>query len=134
MKLIKARIQNFRSVEDSTEFDINDLTCLVGKNEAGKTAILQAIEAQRPYSKATAVYDITKEYPRRFVTQFEQRHPNEDAVVCATTWSLSSKDKDVLVLEFGNDSLMGEFVTITSGYEFEGTRWSSYTFGSYPSF
>jgi len=36
--LIKVRVQNYRSVEDSGEFEISDLTCLVGKNEAGKTA------------------------------------------------------------------------------------------------
>ena len=36
MKLIKASVKNFRSVEDSNEFDVGDLTCLVGKNEAGK--------------------------------------------------------------------------------------------------
>lgn len=30
MKLIKVRVQNYRSVEDSGEFEIGDLTCLVG--------------------------------------------------------------------------------------------------------
>lgn len=34
MKLIKIQAINFRSVEDSGEFQIGDLTCLVGKNEA----------------------------------------------------------------------------------------------------
>jgi AAA15 family ATPase/GTPase len=41
MKLIKVRVQNYRSVEDSGEFEIGDLTCLVGKNEAGKTALAE---------------------------------------------------------------------------------------------
>ncbi len=124
MKLKKARVQNFRSIEDTTEFDINDLTCLVGKNEAGKTAVLQAIEAQRPYSKASASYDVTKEYPRRFVTQFDQRHPDEEAIVCTTTWELTLKDKLSLSVEFGNGYLTGDTVTITSGYGFEGSRWA----------
>ena len=43
MKLTKVRVQNYRSVEDSGEFEIGDLTCLVGKNEAGKTALLSAM-------------------------------------------------------------------------------------------
>lgn len=47
MKLTKIRIQNYRSVEDSGEFEIGDLTCLVGKNEAGKTALLNAIRCLR---------------------------------------------------------------------------------------
>ena len=43
MKLIKARIQNYRSIKDTGEFDIEELkTIMVGPNEAGKTVILQA--------------------------------------------------------------------------------------------
>ena len=34
MQLKKIRIQNFQSVIDSNEFEIGDVTCLVGKNEA----------------------------------------------------------------------------------------------------
>lgn len=48
MKLINAQITNFRSIEDSNEFEIDDLTCFVGKNEAGKTAILQALYGIKP--------------------------------------------------------------------------------------
>ena len=43
MRLTKVRITNYRSVEDSGEVEIGDVTCLVGKNEAGKTAFLQAL-------------------------------------------------------------------------------------------
>ena len=39
MKLTKVRITEItRAFIDSNEFDIGDVTCLVGKNEAGKTA------------------------------------------------------------------------------------------------
>ncbi len=48
MKLPKVRVQNERSVEDSGEFEIGDLTCLVGKNEAGKTALLSAMRGLKP--------------------------------------------------------------------------------------
>ena len=37
MKLVKARVENYRSAEDTEEFELNQMTCLVGKNEAGKT-------------------------------------------------------------------------------------------------
>ena len=63
MKLIKARVQNYRSVEDSEEFEIGDLTCLVGKNEAGKTAILQALQHINP-PDSTAKLDALRDYPR----------------------------------------------------------------------
>ena len=48
MKLTRVRVQDYRSVEDSEEFEIGDLTCLVGKNEAGKTALLNAMRGLRP--------------------------------------------------------------------------------------
>ena len=47
MKLTKARVKNFKSIQDSTEFDIDDrITCLVGKNQAGKTALLEALNSR----------------------------------------------------------------------------------------
>ena len=42
MKLTKARIQMYRSIHDTGEFEVeNGKTILVGPNEAGKTVILQ---------------------------------------------------------------------------------------------
>lgn len=47
MKLIKARVQNYRSVEDSEEFEIGDLTCLVGKGRL-KTGSVLDFTLRRP--------------------------------------------------------------------------------------
>ena len=35
MQLKRVQITNFQSIHDSNEFDVGDVTCLVGKNEAG---------------------------------------------------------------------------------------------------
>ena len=43
MRLVEAHVTNFQSVGDSTPFKVGDVTCLVGKNEAGKTALLKAL-------------------------------------------------------------------------------------------
>lgn len=40
MKLIKYKVTNFRSVEDSGWIDVSDVTALIGENEAGKTNLL----------------------------------------------------------------------------------------------
>ena len=47
MKLTKAHVTNFRCILDSNEVEIGETTCLVGKNEAGKTAFLKALEGLR---------------------------------------------------------------------------------------
>lgn len=92
MKLVKARVQNYRSVEDSGEFDIGDMTCLVGKNEAGKTAILSALRALRPSKSQEFEIDETIDYPRRFSTRFDDRHPSGEAEVIRTWWKLDAAD------------------------------------------
>ena len=47
MKLLTAHVSNFRSAEDSEEFEVGPVTCLVGKNESGKSAILLALAASQ---------------------------------------------------------------------------------------
>lgn len=64
MKIIKARVQNYRSIIDSEEFNIdNDKTILVGPNEAGKTALLQAIQHLNP-PKENKPLNPLRDYPR----------------------------------------------------------------------
>lgn len=46
MRLRKAHIQNYRSIVDSGEIDVDDgVTVVIGKNEQGKTNLLKAIRA-----------------------------------------------------------------------------------------
>src|SRR5690606_37215982 len=99
MKLIKVRVQNYRSVEDSEEFEIGDLTCLVGKNEAGKTALLSAMRGLKPSQPFE--FDETIDYPRRFSTRFEDRHPTGKAEVIRAWWRLDDTDKKAIQDRFG---------------------------------
>lgn len=64
MRLIKARIQNYRSIKDTDIFEIENLkTILVGPNEAGKTVILKALQQiNRP--DGIDGFDIIRDYPR----------------------------------------------------------------------
>ena len=71
--LKRVRVTNFRSVDDSEEFTIDQVTCLVGKNEAGKSAILLAMAALNPHASTPATLNKERDYPRRFLTQYEER-------------------------------------------------------------
>lgn len=44
MRVIRIRVQNFRSVRDSTEFEVSALFALVGENNTGKSNLLRAID------------------------------------------------------------------------------------------
>ncbi|GJQ41210.1 MAG: hypothetical protein JETCAE03_07080 [Ignavibacteriaceae bacterium] len=63
MRLIKARVQNYRSIIDSGEFEIEKLkTILVGPNESGKTVLLQALQ-QLNKPEEIQGFDLLRDYP-----------------------------------------------------------------------
>jgi energy-coupling factor transporter ATP-binding protein EcfA2 len=105
MKLIKAHVTNFRSVEDSEPFSLDQVTCLVGKNEAGKSAILLALAALHPHPATPATLDKERDYPRRYLTAYVQRNPEKEAVAVSTTWELEKGEIDAITKELGKDVL-----------------------------
>ena len=44
MKLIELKLRNFRSYKNETKISFNNLTAIIGKNDAGKSTILEALE------------------------------------------------------------------------------------------
>jgi len=117
MKLTKVRVQNYRSVEDSEEFAIGDLTCLVGKNEAGKTALLSAMRGLKPSQPFE--FDETIDYPRRFSTRFDDRHPDGTAEVIRTWWRLEDDDKAAVEKQFGSGVLKSEAFQAHFGFRYD---------------
>lgn len=64
MRLRKARITNYRSVIDTGWFDVeNAKTIMVGPNEAGKSAVLQALQQINPPPEVPK-FDPLRDYPR----------------------------------------------------------------------
>ena len=44
MKLVRLTLENFRSYKEVTSIDIDDITTIIGKNDIGKSTILEALE------------------------------------------------------------------------------------------
>ncbi len=64
MRLARARVQKYRSIRDSGWFDVEPRkTILVGPNEAGKTALLQALQQLNP-PEGVSRFDVLRDYPR----------------------------------------------------------------------
>lgn len=64
MRLINAQVKNYRSIRDSEEFEIEpSKTILVGPNEAGKTAILRALQQINPPADVAKFHPL-RDYPR----------------------------------------------------------------------
>jgi predicted ATP-dependent endonuclease of OLD family len=101
MKLIKARIQNYRSIKDTGEFDIEELkTIMVGPNEAGKTVILQALQKlNRP--DGVDGFDEIRDYPRSLYNDITTgKVKAEDVEVVRGYFILDDEDKKVVPKEF----------------------------------
>lgn len=73
MKLRTVQIRMFRNILDSTEVTIEEkVTCLVGKNESGKSAFLNALWRLKP-ARTNPTFSIPEQYP----AWLEKRHRNE---------------------------------------------------------
>ena len=121
MKLTRVHITNFQSIQDSTEFDIGDVTCLVGKNEAGKTALLRALYRLNPILEVDGDFDSTEDYPRRAVSDYEadvEAGHRDPARVVKATYELEPEDIGAVEEVFGALCLVGEcpIVTLTKDY------------------
>ena len=123
MKLTAVRVTNFRSVEDSGEFETPHTTCFVGKNEAGKTAVLLALASLNPHSATPFTLDRERDYPRRFLTQYDDRHPEEHAEAVRTVWDLEEAELNAIETEFGPAVLRANSVTLSRRYEASTPTW-----------
>lgn len=73
MKLKTVRVRMFRNILDSTEVQIEErVTCVVGKNESGKSAFLNALWRLNP-ARTKPTFSIPDQYP----AWLEKRHRND---------------------------------------------------------
>ena len=121
MKLVSVQIKNYKSIEDSGVFTIRDITCLAGKNESGKTAILQALRRLKPVEPTARNYETLTEYPRRRLHEAEGGDPAAREVLI-TNWELSEDDLAAIGKEIGTDAMKEPKVVISRGYDNQ-TEW-----------
>lgn len=122
MKLATIRVKNFRCVEDSTEFTACPVTCLVGKNGAGKTSLLEALYKLNPNIEQLADFDVLSEYPRARRREYEQHAETDPDDALITQWELEPEELEQLE-RFLRRSLGGSNrITVRKGY-YQGRRW-----------
>ncbi len=131
MKLQTIRIENFQSIIDSSEFDVGDITCLVGTNESGKTAILKALHLLNPAIHGTGTpnladplishYNFESHYPKKLLRIYKQNEECNLPNVVTATFILSKDDKSRVGLFARRENMPdGDLIlTITRGYDNE---------------
>ena len=98
MRLIKARVQGYRSIIDSGYFEVeNGKTIMVGPNEAGKTALLQALQKLNP-PEGIELFNPLRDYPRsKYDEDIEKGNINpKEFTVVEGFFSLDGDEKEIL--------------------------------------
>jgi len=96
MKILSFRVRKYRNIEDSNEIKLLDnLTCIVGKNQSGKTAILRALYKFNPHEPDP--YDMRREWPRG-----QRTSRNSKQIVCEVRFELTDCPFAEMVLTFFN--------------------------------
>jgi hypothetical protein len=121
MQLKWFHVKEFQSVQDSGRVDVAEIACLVGKNEAGKTALLRALYRLSPIVEAEGKFDVTHDYPRVEVEDY--RHAVEAgecevAVPIKAGFLLDAKELAEVEGLFGPQCLGGDpELTVSKNYD-----------------
>ena len=116
MKITRAKVTNYRSIDDSGWVSLDNVTCLVGKNESGKTAFLQALRRLNPVGGANGNFDIM-DYPRKGYVRYKRRHEDDPATVIQAEFELTQQEMDELESRFGSGVLRSPKVLASKNYK-----------------
>ena len=122
MKLTNVRVINFRSIQDSGDVPVDQVACLVGKNESGKTNFLQALVRVNPAPGQPAAFDINDDYPRQHLGDIEhdlRRDEFQHPVVVRAIYQLDQNEIKRLADEFGDGTVQltnGDTVCVSVNY------------------
>lgn len=118
MKLLSVQISDYKCVRRPCQFDVSDITCLVGKNESGKTAILEALYRLNPIIQNHGNFNVDDDYPRIDVEDYRLEvagGKSEPAIVTRATFALEPEDLKDLEADFPGIIAQPELV-LSKGY------------------
>lgn len=106
MKLAKVRIQNYRSVRDTGWFDIESAkTILVGPNEAGKSAVLNALQRINAPDGVTG-FTAIRDYPRKLYNADIQSGRLDPKNIPVASVKFRPESSDLVGIANGFDDVM----------------------------
>ena len=122
MILESFRVRDYKSIRDSGEVEVRDaVTCLVGKNESGKTSLMEALYRLNPLPTGhPECFVALRDYPRRFYARDREQVPDTRAVTAV----FELEDEDLRAVEevHGHGVLASRRVTVSRNYRND-LRW-----------
>ena len=92
MNLQRVRVRNYKSIDDTGWVDVDDLTCLIGKNESGKTVLMEALTHLNP-ARGDGEFTPYDDYPRRRWPEYKDRHDDDPAPVVSAEFALDRDER-----------------------------------------
>jgi len=138
MDLHALRVQNYRCIDDSGWVSVGELTCILGKNESGKTAFMEAVAKLNP-SYGDPDYEPYRDYPRQDWPEYSDRHEDDPDVVASARFDLDEAEVESIESEYAADLLADPVVTVHRTYgndrhwefEFDDAALLSHLLGEY---
>ncbi|MBM0225494.1 hypothetical protein JNW87_07915, partial [Micromonospora sp. ATA51] len=124
MRVTKAQITKYKSIADSGEFLVDDhMTALVGKNEAGKTAVLEAIYRFNSLpSGHPTTFEPLRDYPRSSYNRDKAKTGLVEPI--QLTFALDTDDVAAVEAELGKGSVIATHVATARRYGSTDTWWA----------
>ena len=119
MKLLNVTIYKYKSFITSQSVKIEDrVTRLVGKNESGKTAFLEALSKYNYFDNKDPrfVFDKIQDYPRNELKDYEQDNKNNDHQVLICTFEINNELLKEIETSVGKNTFSQKTITISKGY------------------
>jgi len=88
MQLVSFRVKNFRSINDSGDIAVSQITAMLGRNESGKTNLLRALQSLNPPGGIQPL-DRIKNFPKKC----RLGECAEDTQVIASIWELNDSER-----------------------------------------
>lgn len=125
MRLTAAHVVRFKSITDSGLFEIDEkVTALVGKNESGKTATLEAMYRHQPLPSGHPVdFQELRDYPRRYRARDKAKIPMTSPI--ALTYLIENEDRAAVAETFGPQAISVDQVTVSRRYGSKSNWWST---------
>jgi predicted ATPase len=115
MKLLSFRVSKFRNIVDSGEVKVDSkVSCLVGKNEAGKSGLIEALYLFNPaYGEK---FQVDEQYPRWLLVQDRKLGDLKKQTPIAATFAIDSADRDAVNEQLGPGVLDGDKISVRRRY------------------
>lgn len=116
MFLISAKVESFKSINTPQTVLIDDeVTVLVGMNEAGKTVFLKALEKSND-AQGLAKFSPVSDYPRKEYSKYQKQHEKSPAIATVLTYRLTDDEISDLNAELHTEVSSGFTFTVTHLY------------------